>query len=460
MLEYLFYLLVAFVVLTAFVNWRAALYMCILLDILRDPLRKTPVSHSLLVAQSVNAVWALIAMIVLAKERTRIRELIQRHRRLRVPAALICLAILPGAAVSVVSYPRGWLLAALGGASYLAVIPAVILGYCFPRGPKDVSRFLGAYCLANAIAFSGALLEHFDFDMPGLGGIGVKWVRYQGKTQFDLISGFYRSPDVLGLHAATVCVFGGVLGTAGPRRTRLPWYCLVLWAAVPLLLSGRRKMIGIPFLFAICVLWLQFRYMRRIQRSGWYTLLAAAGILAFFLISGALGMGDVYRQYASTIVIEGSDKVSVAVYQSPLESLWQSGLLGRGLGTATQGSQHILGRPLTWQEDGGGRLFVELGLVGAALLLVTGIVVAFHCKKVLDRTPTREPHFQLQIGLASVLLANAACFLVSHQAFSGDPWNLGTVLFCLGLLLSFPAQPPTRRRSIPRRPRALELAEP
>jgi hypothetical protein len=450
MLEYLFYLLVAFVILMAFVNWRAALYMCIVLDILRDPIRKMDVSHSLLIAQSVNIVWAVITLIVVAKERSRIRDLMRRHRQLRIPALLICLAVLPGAAVSVVGYQNGWLLALLGAASYLAVIPGSILGYSFARHQKDISRFLGAYCLAKAIAFAGALLEYFDANVPGLGGIGVKWIRYQGNSQFDLISGFYRSPDVLGLHAATVCVFAGVLGTTRRKGGQLPWYFVVLWAAVPLLLSGRRKMIGIPFIFAISVLYLQLRYMRRIQRSGWYTLFAAMGILCFFLLSGSLGMGDIYRQYASTIVAEGSDKVRVAVYKSPFESLRQSGLLGRGLGTATQGSQHIMGRSLTWQEDGGGRLFVELGLVGATLLLIAGILVALRCKKILDRTPIRAPHFHLQIGLASVLVANAACFLVSHQAFSGDPWNMGTVLFCLGLALSFPTQvrvrPPERRR--------------
>jgi dienelactone hydrolase len=37
-----------------------------------------------------------------------------------------------------------------------------------------------------------------------------------------------------------------------------------------------------------------------------------------------------------------------------------------------------------------------------------------------------------------VLIANLACFLVSHQAYSGDPSSVTIVGFCLGVLLSLP----------------------
>ncbi len=435
LVEYAFYGLVGVALLLALTNWRAALYVCIFVDILRDPVRKLAEGHSVWITQSVNLVWVAVGLAVLLGEQRRMAQFGAHHPRMKTAATLLCVALIPGAVMSLTQYAAGWKLVLLGSASYLAVIPGIVAGYAFARSERDVTRFLAVYCVANSVAFVGTLLEYADFSSPVLGGIDMDWIRYRTGHIVELMSGVYRSPDLLGLHAANVCVFACVLGARRRGAAQLAWYSVALWAVVSLMLSGRRKMIAVPLVFAASFLFLYFRKVRRVSHAAWYTLPAAACLAAVFLFSSETSESDEYTEYASTVFgDEGVERAYWSVVGSPTTTLQQSGVLGKGLGSATQGSYHLAARdrPRTWQEDGTGRLFVELGLLGGILAMVAAWLVVRSCYEASGRSNFSLAAARFQAGMFSVVVANAASFIVSHQAYSGDPSSVCFVLLCLG----------------------------
>jgi hypothetical protein len=107
---------------------------------------------------------------------------------------------------------------------------------------------------------------------------------------------------------------------------------------------------------------------------------------------------------------------------------------------ATQG-RHKLGivtNTRDWQEDGVGRLFKELGVPGVILAVVAFCLLIATVRESMTSIPNRHPAQLLQAGIYSVVIANLGCFIVSHQAYSGDPSSIMIVGFTLGIGLGLP----------------------
>jgi hypothetical protein len=448
MIEYGFYMIVVATIVVAFGNWRRALYLCVLLDMARDPARKLSESHSVLITQSINLVWLAITVAVLCQERPWLASLSRCYPRLRRAATLLGLALVPGAGMAIVSFASGWQLAVLGAASYLAVIPGIVIGYAFPRSPRDIMRLLTFYCVVNGVALLGGAAEYAHWDWPGLGGIDMTWLRYRPGYTVELISGFYRSPDLLGMHAANVCLFALVLAMAGTRRHRHAWYAAAVWATALLLLAGRRKMMGIPFVFAASFVGLHLARGRSLSATVRYAALGAAAIAVVFVYASSLGISGTYTEYASSIWGgEGRERSVGDSILSITDTVRQSGLLGRGLGSATQGTYHMIAQTVGWQEDGGGKLFVELGVPGVLLFAYAVSLLTRSCWSALRAIPLESATSRVQVGLIGVVAGNVASFMVSHQAYSGDPTSVCLVLLCLGSVLAMPVRELARRRT-------------
>jgi hypothetical protein len=95
----------------------------------------------------------------------------------------------------------------------------------------------------------------------------------------------------------------------------------------------------------------------------------------------------------------------------------------------------------SWQEDGGSRLFKELGIPGVLLVAVAGIFFFLAISQSLKLIPVWHPAQSLQICLVSVVAANLASFLISHQQYSGDPMTCLFVVFLVGAALGAPRLP-------------------
>ena len=461
MLVYVFYLLVAAVVGIALVNWRTALYLTILLDVARDPVRKLTEGNSVWITVSVGLIWVAIGGVVAVQERRSIVRLVRRHPQLHNALFLLCAALSLGAVVAITDSHSSMKMIAVGSASYLTLVLGILIGVAFPRNTTDVTRFLSCFCLVNAAFLLGTMCEYLHIDVPALGGIKMDWIRYHGDRTVKLISGFYRSPDVMGWHAAMVVMAAGLLGLR-TRRSRLAYLGLLLWASVSVLLCGRRKMIAMPFVFAGSFWYFasQLR-VRRASSERLYLPILLGILVAILFCAEELGMFADYSDYAATTVTQSVERTRHGVIDSVVGTVQQNGLFGRGLGSATQGSYYVAtaspaatsgtgqepGRAATWQEDGAGRLVMELGVPGAIGVAIALILVALRVRVSLQAVRPSPSLYQLQAGLVGIVLANLACFIISHQSFSGDPSSTCFATFFLGMCLNLPTLLPSRDSS-------------
>jgi hypothetical protein len=427
--------------LIAITNWKAGLYAAVVLDILRDPVRKLLEGHHPWITVSVAVVWLGIFLGAVQQNRREVLAMLRIFPKLRSAANLLVVALIPGAMLSIISYPGGYQLALIGGASYLAPLLGFAIGFALAGDRQFLYRWITFYTIANSIAMLSVLAEYWQFDWPVLGGMDFEWIRHQPGVIIRLIAGIYRSPDIMGIHAAHVCMFSALLVLQPRGRHRWFWIVLAAWGVVCLLLGGRRKSIGMPVVFAatyyLLGMWLKAADPRRLAQ------LATVGTLVLGLALMLAREADVsseYGEYATTLFTEGAQRSNEMIVGSSVVTLRQSGILGSGLGTATQGRQHLqdVSQSGAWQEDGGSRLFKELGVPGILLAAVAALLF-LHCfRTTLKVMPLHHPLQVLQIGITAVVLANLASFAISHQQYSGDPSTGMMVCMFVGFVLSCP----------------------
>jgi len=439
MITELYYAALALSCFVALSNWRQAIYFAILLDFVRDPVRKLDPNESVLITVSVLILWGVIAVSAYRQSPAQMAIARQRHPKIFEAVRLMVYAVIPGSLLALVLYSGGYKMVALGSVSYLAPAAGIMLGYLLGSEEQTVTRILRFYCIVNGIALTSVLAEYAELGWPLLGGLrGMVWIRYSGQETVDLIGGFYRSPDIMGLHAAQVVMFSLTLSFQRGRSWSPIWIALALFGGLCLLLSGRRKMLGMPLVFlAALALFCNRRGIRQFQQK-LIPLVALAGIVVgIFLVSTDDYVATEYMNYASTLFTDGVNRYDEVVRGSVIVTLVQSGVLGEGIGSATQGAYHIVGRQKSgWQEDGVSRVFRELGVIGVVLVVLAGLRLIGGMMSAVRRTPIDGAPATLQLCLIAIVIANLASFTVSHQQYSGDPPSALLVLIMLGMALA------------------------
>lgn len=430
-----YYLFVAFSAALALVDWRKGVLLCLVIDAVRDPLRKLVPGQPVLMTLVVGVVWLAVFAGAYTRERDRMLSLTSAYPQMRTALVLLIVALVPAGILVMVSFAGGWMPAVIGAASYLFPVAGILIGYTYARTEHDVVRFLRWYCLLAAILLMGALFEFAGLDVPALGGLRIEWFR---AGWIELISGFYRSPDGLGLHAAMLMMFAAILVLRKRSKGKWFWLLLMAYAGLCLLLSGRRKMIGMPLMFvAVLMVALYARGSTTLKWSLVMTIIITCGGIYFLL--GQADVPEGYTQYAATMLEASHSRVQKNILGGMRTSARQAGFLGYGLGTATQGKKYLVYQgPRTWQEDGASRLVVELGISGALCMLLAGIAVVRSAHQTLKVVHPQHRTYMIVAGLAAIACANAASFVVSHQAYSGDPSSTLIASMCLGMLLAGP----------------------
>ncbi|MCA9052364.1 MAG: hypothetical protein KDA75_00940, partial [Planctomycetaceae bacterium] len=444
-MEDIYYGLIAACCLLALVNWRLGLYVGLFIDVLRDPIRKISEEQSVAITLAGALVWGCVLIAGVAAHQSEWRMLFRRYAQLRLIGVCVVLAIVPAALLSTLLYPRGYVLAAMGIASYVVPLCTIALGFVCIRDEREIYRLLRFYSLINAIMLLSVPLEYFGSDVPGLGGIKTEWIRYRGggETDVKLIAGWYRSPDIMGLHAAHVMMFSAMLAIRGRPTGRIGWLALMAWAGYGLLLCGRRKMIGIPLVFVAA--YSQLSAMQGMYRAR--RMLGFGIALLLLVVAGGLtlwedSLGDEYGDYAASIFTESHTRINDLVIGSAIGTLQQAGVLGAGLGTAMQGRYYVNVNTSRdnrgWQEDGLSKMLLEFGLPGLLLMLLAGAALVSAMFAALRLVRPGSSVLLLQIGLMSVVAGDAASFVISHQQFSGDPVSGMLVMIMVGIVLGAP----------------------
>lgn len=424
--------------LVALANWRHGIFLSVIVDALRDPIRKLTPDQPVWMSQGIVLVWAIILFSCLTRNARTFRDLRAMFPRLREGAIFFIAALLPGAILSFILYRNGWFLALIGGMSYVGPLLGLYVGICFADNTRDIVRLMQIYVVVNSLVLVGSLAEQLGWDWPGLGGLlGMVWIRHMPGVLVKMVSGFFRSPDIAGLHAAHVVVFSILLAIPKSRRDLLRphWFVSAIWGIFTLFIAGRRKMFAIPVVFLL--VWIYLEFSRR--QRGSKNFLAFIG-LAIVVVGGGMVyfvQGDEqlehHQVYMSTTIFDIAPKLYDNSLMSSVVTVNQSGILGSGLGVATQGAQYAgVERTQAWQEDGLSRLFKELGVPGVLLLIFAGVQF-FKALRQAFKIQLQDPvRVLLQNAGIAIFLANLACFVVSHQHISGDVTNGIMPLLFLG----------------------------
>jgi hypothetical protein len=127
----------------------------------------------------------------------------------------------------------------------------------------------------------------------------------------------------------------------------------------------------------------------------------------------------------------------------------ESGPLGRGIGSASQGTQHVgLEQGRGWQESGLSKLAVELGLAGLVCAAALALALLRGLGAVVRLAPRMTGGGATHVALVAFVAANAVSFLISHQVY-GDALVMILTAFVIGVVLSAPRWLPPQGQALP-----------
>lgn len=428
--------------LRAFLGWRTGVLLMIALAAVQDPLRKlVPGTPGWLVLATAPV---FLAVVFTSATRTRNwwKEFRYCYPAIAKSIRLLALLSLPAAFLSATYGAGSWLLTIFGAFSYSVIFLAVIAGFHYSRSLSELRKLLAVYCLLHGAMLSGALLQYSGlfqgWSVLGAEALGYNWIRWGWGYTVDMIAGFYRSSDVMGWHAASVCMLSLVLARTSRGSRRGLWTALSVMAMGALLLCGRRKMVYMLPIFLVALTWVYWQA----GRSG--QVVAIVGLIAIpaasvFLIGDYLGERSANLRYYRGEGISDTtyDRVESEGFGALIETYNQSGFFGEGLGTATPGSHHLkVERPRVWQEGTSSRILVELGVPGMFGFLLVLIAITHSLWKVtISQLRARTPQSTYAAGMFAFFLANAGSLAVSGQILS-DPFIAAFLGIMVGLLLS------------------------
>lgn len=427
----------------ALVDWRRGWMIAVFVGVISDPIRKLVPGTPVFLTMSIVAIYAAALFSSQASIIEVARDFSARYPRVREAVKLTMFAL-------VIAFCRGlatfgiaiWKAPVLSLFTYLLPIPAILFGYAYLDRPERLERFLKFYSAIVCVALIGGILEFFRVPWRTLGTVAMNedWIRHLPGIQVRIIAGFFRGPDIMAWHAGMLAIIGIFFivrrGRSGSLLSAIMWTTLASWGFFNVMLSGRRKMFYMVAVFAIIFLWRQVGRLRSAQVAG----LAVCALLfggIFYQISTGDDETSAYAKASMTTRKELSQRLEGGLF----ESFRQYGLLGGGLGVATQGAHHLVGAAdgaiLGWQEGGAGKLAVELGIIGLIAVLVLGQAIGKTLLKIgLSRNIPLNTSVERN-ALFAIIVANGATFLASAQPYT-DPTLALITAFLVGALFGFP----------------------
>jgi hypothetical protein len=423
----LFIAFVAFASTVALVDWRRGFILACVVGVLQDPVRKLVPGQPVFLTFSIVGVYLLIIFAVQRKMQRSLRDFSRRFPAVWGAFGVLLLFLFIGAVNGIMTFGlEYWKAPLLSLFVYLAPLPAVLIGYIYLDNEERLYRFFRFYAVLTSVALIGSVLEYYRVNSPALGMVHQvgDYIRYLPGIQIRMLSGFYRAPDIMAWHAATLTSISlGLLLRAGITVRAWPWMLGIGWGFYNCMISGRRKAVYYVVAFVLVFL---FRYVKRLKAAEIGAFVIALGVGAFVIHHIASNEeSSVY----TTAAVTSSDELGGRLEGGVIETIRQAGIMGAGLGVATQGVQHVLGTEagVSWQEGGLGKLAVELGVPG---LMAAALLVFLVIQSLLRISGLPDQQWSAQVGritLFALILANIASFMASAQTYS-DP--VVTILSC------------------------------
>lgn len=419
----------------ALADWRRGWLLALLVAVLQDPTRKMTPGTPVALTMSVVILYFVVLFSAQKQLQQGIAEFSSRISRVWNAAAMMVFFIVLAAANGLFTYGmEHWKVPALSLFIYCAPLPAVILGFIYVQREEQIVDFLKFYAVVTTVALIGTPLEYIGVKNAAIGLVGMpeSYVRHLPGLQIKVLSGFYRAPDIMGWHAATLASVGVIMALRNRVFAKAwPWLLIACWGFFNTLISGRRKAIYMFVVFSIILVW---RYFKRLQFA--QVMSFAFGLVLLFGIvryTATSERGAVYAQGAMTTRSEVLQRLEGGFW-STIETF---GIMGAGLGTATQGVRHLLGsdQNIGWQEGGLAKLAVEVGLPGVFAAAVLAWILFRTLLRITDAPDLPGSSQLMRVALFAMFVTNVVQFMVSAQAYSDAVLTLLTAFF-LGCLFA------------------------
>jgi len=401
----------------ALVDWRRAWLLVMVCGVIQDPVRKLTPGSPVWISFAVVVLYGAILFGARNEMRAHAAEFTRRFKSISTGITVFIVLLLIAALNGLMTYGFDkWAAPAISFVTYVIPVVAALLGYTWLQREEMMLRFLRLYSGITAVALIGTVLEYVRFPSRLLGLVSFEgdYIRHLPGIQIRMLSGLYRSPDVMAWHAGMLTVIGvAMVLRTGLRRQTLIWSALAVWGFFNCMIGGRRKAIAFVIVFCVVFLW---RYIMRVKPG---QVFASLGLLLFVgLVLNVLSSDEGTSVYTRSAVASRGE-IGQRFEGGMMQTFRENGYMGAGLGTATQGVHHLLGQnSIGWQEGGLGKVAIEVGLPGLIALFVMVIVVG-RMLLILTRIPDVPGSSQfLRVTLFALVNANIAGFLASAQAYN------------------------------------------
>lgn len=426
---------VALACMVALTDWRRGWLLAVLVGVLQDPARKLVPGVPVYLTFAIVAVYVTMLFSMQGQLQTMARDFTRRFSNVWIAFSLLFLFLVLAAVNGLMTFGvEFWTVPLLSLFTYLAPLPAILVGYVYVDREERLYDFFTYFAIITSVALIGCPLEYYRLNWPVLGMVKQvgDYIRYLPGIQIRMISGFYRAPDIMAWHASTLTAISlAMIVRREIDKRAWPWMIAAGWGFYNCMISGRRKGIYFVAVFVAAFIW---RYFRRLKATQMVAL-GMAAIVVLFVVHRLSSdeESNVYTRGAYTTQEEVAHRLEGGL----LDTIEQAGIMGAGLGIATQGVQHLLGpdRNIGWQEGGLGKLAIELGVPG----LLAAFFLAFRVLRTMLRITSIPDHpATSQVGRAALfglVVANIGNFMASAQAYT-DPVLAILTCFFVGALFA------------------------
>jgi hypothetical protein len=433
-------------------NWRYGLLVTVGIGFLQDPIRKiTPNQPSLMVGLSLVA-FALCSMVLL-----------DRRGKFDLPAMLWTIPQLGDwlpifyaliALQSVNSFLRFGdpVLTAIGAAFYIAPLIGLWVGYHVGCNQQLLRQLIQVYVAFCAIFAFTVFLDFRGVATPLFeevgGGIQITLEGYSASGA----SGLWRTSEIASWHLAAGACLAAALGLSSRESTsQIGFLLLTAGFTFVSIFTGRRKAQALVLVFAAIYMLLFSRRANAASRERVILSVMGATGLAFgvYIFFLANNLGQDFPEFLNRTLTIGEDAGGRFESQglgAILRGAQISGGFGLGVGAGSQTGNFSVGaarqsiQSLGYvTEGGGGKIVVELGYPGIAVLgMMTFLLVLMLWRnfRLLNSLPYSTS--ALLMGVAAFPIANIGIFTSAGQLYN-DPFVLIMLAICLGSFFAVPS---------------------
>lgn len=331
----------------------------------------------------------------------------------------------------------------IGLISYLAPFFAIVVGYYSVNRAQDIRRFMLLYVFAGLVVAVTIIMSFVGIEWAIFKEIGSGLKIYDQGTVLRSFSGLMRTGEVAAWHCAITACFVVVLYmTSSSKKSGILVIALVALLLTAAVITGRRKMVMLFSIFVVTYFFTFLYYSKKLTPK--YITLATFSIVIFWLgiqlliqdVTVSKTFGD-YVSRGSSVYGDATGRFIDLGLQPISWAYNRVGLLGGGLGIASQGSRFFANISIAGGagEGGLGKIMVELGLPGVIIILWLGIAFALYISRSIVLSAQRfvPAHVMpLMLGIAVILFVNVLTFSVATQVY-GDIF----ILILLGLMAGF-----------------------